>query len=158
MDMVERFDGIDIFGRGGVESFGNIRKCFKGSVDNDGYCKFVGIYPYQYHLSFENSQHLNCINEKPLDCLLCWTMPIYWGCPNIHEWLPEGSYYNVKTQNIQDELDKLLDFIKTPPSKENIEAISYGRELVLNKYNLWSEIESIINGTPVGNLVVGNQV
>tara|TARA_Y100000310_G_C20663623_1_gene806213 strand:- start:1539 stop:2456 length:918 start_codon:yes stop_codon:yes gene_type:complete len=161
MDMVEKYKDIDIYGRYGIEHFGLINECFKGEVNNDGYCKFDGIYPYQYHLSFENSQHLNCINEKPLDCLLCWTMPIYWGCPNIDEWLPEGSYYNIKASNskesawslIDEEVDKLIEFINKPPTKENIKAIDEARYLVLNKYNLWAEIEAIIDGKPVGKLI-----
>lgn len=154
MRMVERYRDIDVFGRGGIQNFGRINQCFRGGIENDGYCKFNGITPYQYHISFENSQHLNCINEKPLDCLLCWTMPIYWGCPNVSEWLPSGSYYEVETRNIDEELDELLEFIKEPPRKENVDAMAEARNLVLNKYNLWAEIEAILDGNPVSKLVI----
>lgn len=39
--------------------------------------------PFQFSIIVENSRQDNYFTEKLLDCFLCKTVPIYWGCPNI---------------------------------------------------------------------------
>ena len=40
----------------------------------------------QYSIVIENSRQDNYFSEKLMDCLLTRTIPIYYGCPNIHEY------------------------------------------------------------------------
>lgn len=47
--------------------------------------KSDGLARYRYSLVFENAQEENYFTEKLVDALLCETVPIYWGCPNIAE-------------------------------------------------------------------------
>jgi hypothetical protein len=44
--------------------------------------------PFHFSIILENSQQDNYFTEKLIDCFLCKTVPIYWGCPNI------GNYFN----------------------------------------------------------------
>ncbi len=39
--------------------------------------------PYRYSIVIENSDEPNYFSEKLIDCLLCRSIPIYWGCRNI---------------------------------------------------------------------------
>ena len=142
--LVEHTKDIDIFGAYGIEKFGNISSCFKGKLEYNSYCKFEGLYPYHYTIAFENSSNYNCVSEKAFDALLSWTMPIYWGCSNVSDYLPEGSYHHIEDIDDFESVKKVLDIIKNPPTNENIDAIKKARELIMNKYNLWSEIETII--------------
>jgi hypothetical protein len=52
-----------------------------------GYKPFVeksdGLAPYRYSVIIENAREQNYFSEKLIDALLCDTVPIYWGCPNI---------------------------------------------------------------------------
>jgi len=41
---------------------------------------------FQFHLAIENSKQENYFTEKLIDCLVTKTIPIYYGCPNIHEY------------------------------------------------------------------------
>ena len=41
--------------------------------------------PFRFSIVIENSQQDNYFTEKIIDCFLCKTVPIYWGCPNIAE-------------------------------------------------------------------------
>jgi hypothetical protein len=143
--LVEHTKDIDIFGAHGIENFGNISSCFKGKLEYNSYCKFEGLYPYHYSLAFENSSCYNCVSEKPVDALLTWTMPIYWGCPNVSDYLPEGSYHHIKDIDDFKSIEQVIEIIKTPPTEENILAMAKARELILDKYNIWSEIETIID-------------
>ena len=52
-----------------------------------GYAPFErksdGLAPYRYSVIIENVRELSYITEKLIDCLLCDTVPIYWGAPDI---------------------------------------------------------------------------
>ena len=63
------------------------------SVDimGNGYRPFEkksdGLAPYRFSVIIENVQQANYFTEKLLDAILCETVPIYWGCPNIDQFL-----------------------------------------------------------------------
>ncbi|MEX0366121.1 MAG: glycosyltransferase family 10 [Ruegeria sp.] len=53
--------------------------------------KSDGLAPYRYSVVIENVQEPNYFSEKLIDAILCNTVPIYWGCPNIDRFMdPEG--------------------------------------------------------------------
>lgn len=56
-----------------------------------GYAPFKdkgdGLAPYRYSVVIENVQEDNCFTEKLVDAVLCETVPIYWGCPNIETFM-----------------------------------------------------------------------
>ncbi|WP_170357139.1 glycosyltransferase family 10 [Ruegeria arenilitoris] len=62
---------IDIMGRG-YQPFEN---------------KSDGLAPYRYSVVIENVRERNYFSEKLIDAVLCTTVPIYWGCPNIGDFL-----------------------------------------------------------------------
>lgn len=45
--------------------------------------KEEGLSPYRYSIVIENSREEGYFTEKLIDCLLCRTLPIYWGAPDI---------------------------------------------------------------------------
>ena len=57
-----------------------------------GPSKFKTFEKYQYQIVIENSQQKNYFTEKLLDCLICKTIPIYWGCPNISEYFDTSEW------------------------------------------------------------------
>jgi hypothetical protein len=92
-------------------------------------------------ICIENSAQENYFTEKVIDCLLAWTMPLYWGCPNIGNFFPHGSYRLI---DIQDP-SSIKDIIQMPIQSFEIEAMREARELILNKYNIWACIRNVIN-------------
>ena len=62
---------VDVMGRG-YQPFGE---------------KSEGLAPYRYSIVIENVRERNYFTEKLIDAILCRTLPIYWGCPNIAEFL-----------------------------------------------------------------------
>ena len=59
-----------------------------------GYAPFVeksdGLAPYRFSLVIENIRERNYFTEKIVDAVLCETVPIYWGCPNIGDFFDTG--------------------------------------------------------------------
>ena len=49
--------------------------------------KSDGLAPYRFSVVIENVQEPNYFSEKLLDAILCETVPIYWGCPNIERFM-----------------------------------------------------------------------
>lgn len=45
--------------------------------------KVEGLASFRYSIVIENSREPNYFTEKLIDAMLCSTIPIYWGCPNI---------------------------------------------------------------------------
>ena len=43
--------------------------------------------PYRYSVIIENIREPNYFTEKLVDAILCETVPIYWGCPNIDRFM-----------------------------------------------------------------------
>ena len=45
------------------------------------------LFSTMFHLCIENSVEPNYFTEKIIDCVRCKTIPIYYGCPNIQDFL-----------------------------------------------------------------------
>lgn len=56
-----------------------------------GYSPFAeksdGLAPYRFSVVIENTQQENYFSEKLVDAILCDTVPIYWGCPNLERFM-----------------------------------------------------------------------
>jgi len=137
----------DIYGAGWKNELGS---SYKGELE--GYhknalgknTKFTGLIDYKYSLCIENCSRENYFSEKFTDAILCWTIPIYYGCINISKYFPKDSYYEI---NINDEdcIEKIKEIINKPITEKNIIALKEARNLILNKYNIWSVIEKELN-------------
>lgn len=60
-----------------------------------GYAPFEdkadGLAPYRFSVVIENMREPNYFTEKIVDAVLCETVPIYWGCPNIGDFFDPGA-------------------------------------------------------------------
>ncbi|MCY3983530.1 MAG: hypothetical protein OXE85_06395 [Roseovarius sp.] len=52
--------------------------------------KWEGLAPYCYSVVIENVREANYFTEKLIDAILCGTVPIYWGCPNIGDYFDKS--------------------------------------------------------------------
>jgi hypothetical protein len=96
----------------------------KWGIKNDGrYKGFIKhkintLKDFEYHLSIENDILEGQVSEKIADPILCKTIPIYFGAPDIEK------YYNIKGIEILDGYDdncieKIKDIISTPYESYN---------------------------------------
>lgn len=71
-----------------------------------GYAPFErksdGLAPYRYSVIIENVREPGFFTEKLIDCLLCETVPIYWGAPDIDQiFEPRGMMICQSLEDIQ---------------------------------------------------------
>jgi hypothetical protein len=130
---------IDFFGKSLDKIIG--KDLHMGELDfPNSNCKEDALFDYTYSIAIENSKQDCYFSEKLIDCFLTWTMPIYWGCPNLDDYFPSEAFIAFDEHDIS----SLNDIIEAPLSDIQIEAIRHSRESVLNKYGLWPTIDSIV--------------
>ena len=136
----------DIYGAGWKDELGISYKGELGNYHkntNSNTTKYDGLINYKYSLCIENCSIPNYFTEKITDTMLCWTIPIYYGCTNISEYFPEYSYYCVDITK-SDCLKKIKEIVERPITDININALTEARNLILNKYNIWNVIKDKI--------------
>ena len=63
--------------------------CYRGTTDD----KLATLAGYRFAICYENARNFpGYITEKLFDCLLAGTVPVYWGAPNIADWVPADCY------------------------------------------------------------------
>lgn len=67
--------------------------------------KEEGLLNYRYSVVIENARETGYFTEKLIDCLLCGTVPIYWGAPDI------GDYFDVRGMIICDSAEEVRQAI-----------------------------------------------
>lgn len=69
----------------------NIRrfKSYKGDTTD----KFETLRHFKFSLCFENTKLMKGnISEKIFDCFQCGVIPLYWGAPDITDWIPKETF------------------------------------------------------------------
>ena len=89
-EIKEKNISCDVFGRG----YNPIKSKLKALKD------------YKYSIVIINDKVDNFFTEALIDCLLCGTIPIFWGCPNLCEYFNTS---NMLIFNTKEELFEILN-------------------------------------------------
>jgi len=131
-----------------IDLCGSIRQAISYGGPGENYVvdKFEKLKDYRYCLAFDNGRRENYFGTQFTDALLSWTVPIYWGAPNISEFFPEDSYIVLDIGNPRG-FEDVLDTLTPEDYNRRLPSIKKARDLILNKYNIWPTIyEAITSG------------
>ncbi|MDQ3534333.1 MAG: glycosyltransferase family 10 [Bacteroidota bacterium] len=98
----------------------------------------------KYALAIENEVSPYYWTEKITDSILCFSMPIYYGSPDINKFFPEGSYIILDINN-KKAVNELEEIINSGYYEKNISKLIEARNLILQKLNLFSFINLELN-------------
>ncbi|MFL5753381.1 MAG: glycosyltransferase family 10 domain-containing protein [Bacteroidia bacterium] len=84
-----------------------------------------------FHITIENSRYDNYITEKVIDCFMSYTIPIYWGCPNISEHFDKNGIISFNTK---EELKEILDKLSPEDYLTRMEAVKRNYEIAKEGY------------------------
>ena len=70
-------------------------------------------------------------------------MPIYWGCTNLSEYLPENSYVQIDIED-PNAAYHVSRIIESDLREANIDAIAEARERILDRYQIWPTVQDSI--------------
>jgi hypothetical protein len=108
--------------------------------------KYEALDKYRYHLAIENHIASHHWTEKLADPLLSGAVPIYYGCINIDEYFPEGSYIAIDINNREEAHDTIKSCISDPQDYgKRLDALREAQRLVLNEYNLLAMLDRLIS-------------
>lgn len=105
-----------------------------GGVENFGNNPILGerkepLFDSMYHICIENVSKQNFFTEKLIDCLICKTIPVYIGCPNI------GDYFDINGFIIANSFSEAIEKCNelTPEFYESKkDVIEINRRLAMN--------------------------
>ncbi len=135
---LQKYSNIEVFGRNLIKA--DIGECFKGELSREN--TDLAYRDYKYSFVCENGSIKNYITARFFDCMLNWSLPIYWGATNVYDYFPKDSLYtfDLRTESI----DKLYEITQKPITEKNIKAMREARQLILHQYNVWERIYKII--------------
>lgn len=114
--------------------------------------KWDGIYPYKYHIVLENGSFPHYWTEKLSDAYLGYSLPIYYGCPNLNDYFSPESFIRIHQDNIDLTIHNLEQAINNNYYENSLSAIIEARNLVLYRYNLFPMLVDLCS-----NLLSSNQ-
>ncbi len=130
--MEERIPELDRFGRG-----------FKW-IDT----KAEGLDDYEFHVTIENHFAPHVWTEKLADAFLGFTVPIYYGCPNVYEYFPEDSLIQIDITDVEGAISKIKEIISIEGEYERrLDAVKEARRRVIEEYNLLAMINNIVENS-----------
>ena len=106
--------------------------------------KFHALYPYKYSIAIENTKFNHYWTDKIADCFLSWTLPFYYGAPNIYKYFPKDSIILINPNRKQETLDIINNAISNRLWEKRIDSIKEARDLILNKYQFFPFISNHI--------------
>lgn len=126
----ERYgDKIDVFGRG-----------YNGFED-----KCDVITPYKYHIVIENSRAKYYWTEKLSDSFICESYPIYYGCTNINEYFPDGSYSTIDINDFDGAVKVIDELLANDAYEKAKPLLKECKDKVLDEYNLFNYLARIMD-------------
>jgi len=113
--------------------------------------KWDGLAPFKYSLAIENAVSPDLWTEKLADCFLSWTIPFYFGCPNILEYFPKDAVVMIDIHQPEESIATMKGVMASGYWEKNLSALEEARRRVLYEYQLFPFLARLIRSQPVGH-------
>lgn len=122
--------------------FHTSRKCFLEAPNPLPTGEKEDLFYSMFHLCVENQQVRHYFTEKLIDPMLTYTIPVYWGCPNI------GSYFHTEGMILFDTVDELIPKLNSLTMDEYDDMMEYvekNRKIAETYANFGDRIYSVVS-------------
>jgi hypothetical protein len=103
---LSKYKKVDSCGK----ALNNLGYTCPGRLDSKEYNDFIG--QYKFMICFENTSLHNYMTEKLINAYKAGTIPIYWGCPNAHEYINMESILSLKPDYTEEDVTSLIKEIE----------------------------------------------
>ena len=117
---------------------------FNQYIDNAPNGKWIPFSKSRYILVIENESAPFYWSEEFSDAILCFGTPIYYGCTNISDYFPEGSYYPIDIKR-KDCIEEIIAVVNSDFHEKNNQQLLKARRLIFEEYNMFSFMNKVIN-------------
>jgi len=103
---------------------------------------------YEFHVAIENHYAPHVWTEKLADAFLGFTVPIYYGCPNVYDYFPKDSLIQFDIYDVEGSIAKIKEIISIEGEYERrLPAVKEARRRVIEEYNLLAMINKIVENS-----------
>lgn len=115
--------------------------------------KVDALLPYQYSIAVENSYLEDYFTEKLFECFLTFTVPIYYGCPNLNDYFDERAFIRIDIQDLSTSIDIIDDVMNHDSYIDRLKYVKEARAVYLNEYHVFSALTRKIEAYHQMNIV-----
>lgn len=113
-----------------------------GSGFNEVNNKIEVLCKYKYAIVIENTSYPNYWTEKIADTLLAYTVPFYYGDPNIYDYFTKEQVIGIDIFDVNKSKEKICNIINNGYYDNHQDSIVKARNLVVSKYNIFARFVS----------------
>jgi Glycosyltransferase family 10 (fucosyltransferase) C-term len=125
-----RHSGFELYGMGwdapvlgyGADYQEAVKRVYAGVIPAGVLHKREAISGFKFALCFENCPFPGYVTEKITDCFLAGCIPVYWGPPDIGDFVPPETYIDFRRFNSFSALDTYLAQLTEREALQYIEA------------------------------------
>jgi Glycosyltransferase family 10 (fucosyltransferase) C-term len=145
-------DGFHLYGQGwenAIPGFSmkyqrSAKRVFQGSLKSTE--KLAVMSQYKYSICFENCMFPGYVTEKIFDCFLSSCIPVYFGAPDILDFVPRNTFIDYRNFRNFEELEKyLVGLNETDAAKMLDSAKVFLASSEYDKYCSWNIAEKILD-------------
>jgi hypothetical protein len=81
-----------------------VQAAWRGPVES----KAEVLSGYRFAICFENMALQGWITEKMFDCFYAGCVPVYWGAPDVTDWIPREAFVDMRTFRDYEDLRRFL--------------------------------------------------
>ncbi len=107
--------------------------------------KYDAIAPYEYSIAIEADQHAGYWTEKIVDCYLSETMPIYFGCPDIADFVPADTFVAIDIDDYKGSIRTIEEAIDGNLYQQRRQKIIEVKHRILDELQVFPHIARILD-------------
>jgi len=128
IDFFSRYGDFDLYGRGWNNPVlythdryaESIRRSYRGETED----KLETLRRYKFSICFENAIFGGLVTEKIIDSFFAGCVPVYWGAPDITDYVPKEAFIDFREFKDFEELDAYLRAMDEATYNKYIDAIN----------------------------------
>jgi hypothetical protein len=149
-----QYEDFELYGVGWNKRIGGFskayqeaaQKVYKGELAYENKSKLKMMNQFKFNICFENCEFPGYVTEKIFDSLLSGSIPVYYGAPNIEEFIPKETFIDYRQLGSPEELDKYLSSLTEKEGTEMINAAwDFISSKAFDKYDMRSFVKAIVN-------------
>ena len=103
-----------------------------------------GLLPYKYTFNAENNEIPNYFTEKLIDGILSECLTVYFGCPNVSEYIDTDAYVQIKLDDFEHDYNIIKRMIEEDWWSKRLPVIRKEKQKILNDLQFFPRIEKIL--------------
>ncbi len=109
--------------------------------------KFDALAPYEYSIAIENSFIPDYFTEKIFECFLTYTVPVYYGCPNIEKYFDSDAFIRIDINNYAESIKTVEEVIEEKTYASYVNRLDAARSKFLNTYHVFPALVNILENS-----------